>query len=301
MECIKRTRYRHEMLDPKLIKQVSELLSKASDSRIIQATVMVLRYAQTQEGVLALLKVAGNTSNAAIQIEVCRALAAIAPEGKARQIEDLSFCGNPRVEIEAWNALGAMGYADVDKAMAVLATNPDPVVQARAIRSLAKYGSKYNSLFISALRSVDPDVRLQAIYALDKTAAVFAAAEVAKLMGPQGDVNPVVRARAALVFARLTNSGGLTPLLKDSRNTSEKMLPFRLEAIRALGELGDKGALRGLLDLTQDADVRVRVMAVNSLAQLGDRRALPHLQQMLKQRKGEEMIVIQDAISAIEH
>ena len=296
----KRARYGHERLSPELTQSVGALLSKVADNRRIQAAVMVLRYTDTQEGVLTLLKVAGNTRDSAVQIEVCRALAAIAPEGKAPQIETLSLCGNPRVEIEAWNALGAMGYAEVDKAMAVLATSPDPAVQARALASLAKFGNRYDPLFISALKSVDPEVRFQALCALEKTAAVFAAAEVAELMGPQGDVNPVVRARAALVFARLTNSGGLTPLLKDSRNTEKKMLPFRLEAIRALGELGDKGALRDLLDFLLDADLTVRITAVRSLAQLGDQRALPQLRHMLTLRKGEERLVIQEAISELE-
>ena len=297
--AFKKARYMGETLQPELIKTVSDVLIAIKDKREIQAAVMVLRYANTEEAVMALLNVAEKTSNAEIQIEICIALASIAPEGKAPQIESLAMSGKPLVEVEAWNALSAMGYDDADKALSGLAINPDPRVQARAIEYLADFGGKYDPLFVSALSSVDPEVRLQALYALKKTSSIHSASEIAKMMGPQGDRNPVVRARAALVFAELTHSGGLAPLLKDSRNNNTKMLEFRLEAIKALGELGDKGALRALIDMLRDDDILVRITATKSLGALDDKRAISKLNEMLKIRKGEEKMVLQEVIGEI--
>ncbi len=296
----KRARYKKEKLDPALIGCVSDLLVSAGDNVIIEAAVTLLRYANTQEAVAALLTAAKRSSNPAIQIKICQALAAIAPEGKAPQIEELAMSGRPRVAVEAWNALRAMGYADTDKALSGLVVNSDPWVQAQALKYLAQFGPQYNPLFISALKSAEPAVRFEALKAIEKNLAVNAAGEVAKLMGPLGDSNPAVRAQAALVFAALTHSGGLTPLLKDSRNENEKMLEFRLEAIRALGELGDKAALRALLDFLRDDDVQVRTTAVRSLVRLGDKRALSQLKEMVKLRKGEELYLLQEAIAQLE-
>lgn len=297
--AFKKARYLGETLQPELINAVSDVLITVKDKREIQAAVTVLRYANTEGAVIALLNVAEKTDNAGIQIEICLALASIAPEGKAPQIESLAMSGKPLVEVEAWNALSAMGYDDVDKALSGLAINPDPRVQARAIKYLADFGGKYDPLFVSALSSTDSGVRLQALYALEKTSSIHSASEIAKMMGAQGDRDPVVRARAALVFAELTHSGGLAPLLEDSRNENEKMLEFRLEAIKALGELGDKGALRALIDMLRDDDILVRIMAAKSLGMLGDKRAIPKLQEVLKIRKGEEKMVIQEVISDI--
>ena len=78
-----------------------------------------------------------------------------------------------------------------------------------------------------------------------------------------------------------------------------RWLEFRLEAIKALGELGDKGALRALIDMLRDDDILVRIMAAKSLGMLGDKRAIPKLQEVLKIRKGEEKMVIQEVISEI--
>ncbi len=296
----KRARYKQEILDPAIIGFVSDLLVSSDDKVLVEAAVTLLRYANTQEAVIALLTAAKRSSSPAIQIKICQALAAIAPEGRAPQIEELAMSGRPRVAVEAWNALRAMGYEDTDKALSGLVVNSDPWVQAQALKYLAQFGPQYNPLFISALKSSEPAVRFEALLAIEKNLAVNAAGEVAKLMGPLGDSNPAVRAQAALVFAALTHSGGLTPLLKDSRNENEKMLPFRLEAIRALGELGDKAALRALLDFLSDDDPEVRTAAVRALVRLGDKRALAQLQEMQKIRKGSELYLLQEAISQLE-
>lgn len=296
----KRARYAKEALEPDLLTAVGDLLAVVKDINEVQAAVMVLKYANTQEAVMALLKIAGTTDNLSVKIEICRALEAIAPEGKAPTIEELAMCGISAVEVEAWAALSAMGYKDTDKSLVVLATSPIPAVQARAIEALAKYaGSKYDQLYIAALKSPVSDVRLQALYALESTNSVHSASEIAKMMGPAGDEDPFIRAESALIFAKLTHSGGLGPLLKDSRNENEKMIEFRLAAIRALGELGDSGALRALIDMLRDDDMLVRVEAATSLGMIGDKRALKSLLEEQKNRKGEELMVLKQAIEQI--
>ncbi len=295
----KRARYKSEELDPDLVRRISALVLVSEDATVLEAAVTVLKFANTQEAVLALIQIAGHSENTEILCAVCQALAAIAPEGKSKEIERLAFSGRARLEVEAWIALTAMGYTDTDKALSGLAVNPDPQVQARAIEALSEFGGKYMPLFISALKSVDAGVRLQALYALKRIAAEPAAANIAEMMGPQGDIDPVIRAEAALVFAELTRSGGLVPLLKDARNSEPQRLEYRLEAIRALGKLGDAGALRALLDLLRDDNEAVRLQAVRALGALGDKRALPRLQEAAKHRNGQEELLLQEVITIL--
>ena len=77
--------------------------------------------------------------------------------------------------------------------------------------------------------------------------------------------------------------GALVDSLEDEADrTSEGGYPLRRNAARALGKLGDRRAVPGLIQCLDCEDFYVREAAVQSLAMLGDRSCIPILMSFLE-------------------
>jgi HEAT repeat protein len=72
-------------------------------------------------------------------------------------------------------------------------------------------------------------------------------------------------------------------LLKDLDSPEARV---RDQAVRALAERGDHGAVPGLISRLKDSDPEVRERAVGALAQLRDARAVPALIELSRHRDG---------------
>jgi len=62
---------------------------------------------------------------------------------------------------------------------------------------------------------------------------------------------------------------------------------LRACTVTSLGKIGDNMAVKALLNSLEDENYFVRVNAANALATIGDEDALPHLQKALNNSKGE--------------
>ncbi len=290
-------------LPPELEKIVGARLRASPDPVMQAACATVLRFAKSSQAVGDLLAAAqtllksmrenGDDAKALALVEICRAVEQIRPAGEAKQMEELSTCGIPLVEVSALGALASMGYSGAGKALAAVAASaggkplaPDadedatppgayPVFsRVEASKLLAKYeGILHLDELVVATRDPSPEVRLAAVQTLGKIAAPQAAPVLRNMMGAQGDKDPQVRAAAAVAFSRSGQVGAITPLIQDAALRGEKGKEYRLASIEALGELKAKEALRVLLEGLTDPDVDVVAASAHALGELGDKRA----------------------------
>lgn len=309
-------------------------LRSSADAVTQAACATVLRYAKTSQAVgdllatsqtlLSALRKNGDDAKALALVEICRAIEQIRPTGEAKQMEALSTCGVPLVEVSALGALAAMGYSGAGKALGAVAASaggkqvgPDedgemtppgalPVfTRSEAARLLAKYeGILHLDELAVAARDPAPEVRLAAVQTLGKIAAPQAAQVLRGMMGAQGDKDPQVRAAASVAFARSGQVGAITPLLQDAALRSAKGKEYRLAAIEALGELKAKEGLRVLLEGLADPDVDVVAASAQALAAAGDKRAGKELylrwQEVLgKVGVGKDLNGVQAATAAV--
>lgn len=261
-------------LAPEVEAAVCELLARSDETLVQAAGATVLRYAATQQGVGALMGLAGRTREVPVLIEVCAAIEQIKPSGEAPAIEALATSGVPLVEVAALSALSAMGYEGTGKALAILSRDSSVDVRYSALRALGRYaGVRHIQEIAAGVNDAEAIVRLAAVEALGRQAAPQTAGLLRGLMGPGGDADPQVRAAAALAFAATGQVGAISPLIQDVANTAAKNKPYRLAAIGALAQLKAGEALRVLLETLSDPDTEVAAAAALALGDIGDKRA----------------------------
>lgn len=258
-----------------------------------------LRYAKSQKSVLALLEIAERVERIDVLVELLKALQNIKPQGESKILEQLAACGTPEVEMEALVVLHHMGYAKVPSALELLAGHSKPEIRARAITLLAECGGFTNAdIIVNALDDNEPSVRLAAVKALGELKAVQAAAPLRAMCGPGGDSDPTVRAQAAVAFSKTGQAGALSPLLQDIKKNTESNIDFRVEAIRALGDLKNPSSLRVLLDVLEEPPT-FAIEAARSLGKLGDKRALDALVIASKRNDKRLQLAAREAIIQI--
>lgn len=288
-----------EKLPPEIEAATGAHLRDSIDPAQQAACATVLRFAHSSQAVGDLLASASalygalkkdnDESKALALVEICRAIEQIRPAGQAKAIEELASCGVPLVEVAALGALGAMGYKNAGNALALIAVGGGatygkaganeapagaypPISRAEAVQLLARYdGILHLTELVIATKDPSPEVRLAAVRALGALAAPQSAKNLREVM--EVDRDPLVRAAAAVAFAKSGQVGALTPLLRDAGMRSAKHKEYRLAAIDALAELKAKEGLRVLLEGLEDADADVVAACADALSALGDRRA----------------------------
>ncbi|MEA4888648.1 MAG: HEAT repeat domain-containing protein [Clostridiaceae bacterium] len=95
-------------------------------------------------------------------------------------------------------------------------------------------------------------------------------------------------------YIQKKNSAKLVLLLKDSKPE------IRMQAIKALGSVGDDKAINALITLLADPDKNVRLEAIKSMGSTGNQTVRSHLQHLIQIEPDETLKqAIRDAIAKI--
>jgi HEAT repeat protein len=208
-------------------------------------------------------------------------------EGRKEKLSTFTAClvdESPDVRGLAARSLGGLGL-DAGPAVPEL------------IRSLQDDG--YRAHAISIHVSTQRAVRYDAAEALGKIGSAARQA-VEPLIGTMNsDANPEVRAAAALAVCRIDKQhAGAMDVLIALLGHDEQGTAGPIEAARSLAELGPqaKPALKALATALQHDDDLVRINAVRAIAQIGGEEAAALL---LKAMKDKELFVRESAVTGL--
>ena len=180
-------------------------------------------------------------------------------------IRNMLYDTNPRVRMEAADALGDLSDRDAAPLMAQMLSDADPNVRREAVDSFADWGHKESSpLIAQMLNDPDASVRREAVVALGTLGASDAGSSISQLLS---DPSPSVRQQAADVLGRIKARDGAPALLQALNDSNEEV---RGEAIASLGEIGAPEAIPYLRDMYQRDNGRDRIRLVIALRSLGD-------------------------------
>jgi HEAT repeat protein len=208
-----------------------------------------------------------NSESPQLRLEGITALRRVAQfDTTARDtIRNMLYDSNPRVRMEATDALGDLGDRDAAPLMAQMLSDADPNVRREAIDFFADWGHKESSALIARMLS-DPDagVRREAVVALGTLGASDADSSISQLLSDSSDA---VRQQAADVLGRLKVRNASPALLQALNDSNGEV---RGEAIASLGEIGATEAIPYLRDMYQRDSGRDRIRLVIALRSLGD-------------------------------
>ena len=132
--------------------------------------------------------------------------------------------------------------------------NPSLILRYNAVRGLGEFSDRRSVAFlIDALSDNANIVRLRAIDSLSYVDEATLWSPISELMD---DPSPGVRAQAARAMGKLKARGSINHLL---RMLSSKVETDRIEAVRALGELGGK-EVKESLELARILEGQERVI-----------------------------------------
>jgi HEAT repeat protein len=229
-----------------------------------------------------------NSESPQLRLEGITALKRVAQfDGAAREaIRNMLYDTNPRVRMEAVDALGDIGDRESAPLMTQMLSDPDPNVRREAIDSFADWGHKESSPLIARLLN-DPDasVRREAVIALGTLGSSEAGFSISQLLS---DSSSSVREQAADVLGRIKARDGAAALIQALNDSNQRV---RGEAIASLGEIGATEAIPYLRDLYQRDTGRDRIRLVTALRSLGDEQ--PFRQEV--QRLSDEALSSNDA------
>jgi HEAT repeat protein len=195
-------------------------------------------------------------------------------------VEPLLYNKDARVrEIAAWwLRRRVFGYAEIAlKVRKVIETDADPERRAAAANALGEFMDPGGTKFlVKAAGDSSPLVRVAALAAIRRLNDSEGAPAVSTALG-DGDVG--VR-KAALETA--TKLAGFRDVVAVAKLISDPDASIRGRAADALGVFKAKGSVPGLMALAvKDGDEDVRVDAVNALGEIGDPAARPTIEQAL--------------------
>lgn len=224
-----------------------------------------------------------NSESPQLRLEGIAALRRVAQfDSAAREsIRNMLYDTNPRVRMEAVDALGDLGDRDAAPLMAQMLSDADPNVRREAIDSFADWGHKESSgLIAQMLSDSDANVRREAVTALGTLGASDAGSSLGQLLS---DPSASVREQAADVLGRLKARNASPALIQSLGDSNAEV---RGEAIAALGEIGATEAIPYLRDMYQRDTGRDRIRLVTALRSLGDEQ--PYRQEV--QRLSDEAL-----------
>lgn len=195
-------------------------------------------------------------------------------------VEPLLWNKDARVrEISAWwLRRRVFGYAEVAlKVRKVIETDADPERRAAAANAIGEFMDPGGTKFlIKAASDTSPLVRVAALAGIRRLNDADGAAAVATALA-DGDIS--VRKQALETATKLA---GFSDVPAVAKLLSDPDVSVRGKAADALGVFKAKGSVPGLMALAvKDADEDVRVDAVNALGEIGDPAARSTIDQAL--------------------
>ncbi len=195
-------------------------------------------------------------------------------------VEPLLYNKDARVrEIAAWWLRRRIfGYAEVAlKVRKVIESDADPVRRAAAANAIGEFMDPGGTKFLlKAASDTSPLVRANVLTAIRRLNDPDGAPAVTAGLG-DGDVS--VRRVAVEVATKLA---GFKDVVSVAKLLSDPDTVVRGKAADALGVFKAKGSVAGLMALAvNDADEDVRVDAVNALGEIGDPAARPTIEKAL--------------------
>lgn len=183
-----------------------------------------------------------------------------------------------RVKFEVLVSLGILKLAPlpdelVDVLLFTLQSNDDPLVRAKAAKSLGLLGQASDKVVIALIYAMDdtnPDIRSEAIESLRRLGQITSN-EIPFLYSALKDRNAQVRYKAVESLIQLGKaSPNLSDVLIDILNSPGNDI-VRQDAALLLGQIGlnDNRTLQSLWQGLQDKDYNLRIACAKSLAQLG--------------------------------
>ena len=277
-------------------RRVTNLLMeqlRAEDLEIRQAAVMALGRIGDPAAVPALTEVLQNEPELAIL--TAGALAKIGDLGPFEAL--MAMLGNPEAAVRqaVISALNSMGHPDMPHRIRTLLADPDPLARESAVR-IAGYFSYPQCVerFLERTRDPEENIRRAAVEnlpfldddrafshlvhaLLNDSPGVRAAAAKAlshadgrealpHLLGALKDAAPWVRFFAARSLGRHRSTAASEALTE--RITGDPAQQVRIEAIKAIAEIGGKGTLSLLTPLVKDPDPDIARAAIRGLGRL---------------------------------
>lgn len=161
---------------------------------------------------------------------------------------------DPARRAAAANALGEFLDPGGTPFLVKAASDSSPLVRAAAVAALIRMNDPDGAPAVAtALADGDVAVRKVAVEAATKVAGFKDVPAVAKLLS---DVDPAVRGRAADALGVFKAKGSVAGLAALAVNDSDEEV--RIDAVNALGEIGDPAARSALEKAANDASSRVR-------------------------------------------
>ncbi|MBI5695208.1 MAG: HEAT repeat domain-containing protein [Nitrospirae bacterium] len=161
--------------------------------------------------------------------------------------------------------------------LALMLDEENPAFRLAAISAMGQIKSEEAvGPLLAALARGETEVRRAAVGALWNIRSV---ASLGGLVRALTDPDPEVRQAAAGALGELESPDALFPLTGLLSEESDTMV--KIEAIRALGGLGDPRSYDSLVSLVRDTDPRVRVETARALGKAGEPRAAEALAAML--------------------
>jgi HEAT repeat protein len=158
---------------------------------------------------------------------------------------------------------------DTSALLGTLTNGSDLQAEAAALR-LAAGGSQNLAVIKDLLKSPHPDVRWWATRSL----AEFHDPESAKLLiGSLDDADVSVRQCAAVALRQRPNSNAVPQLVKALNDPDRLMARLAADALIAIGEV----AVPPMIEVMESGSSQARLEAVRALAEIGDSRAIPVL------------------------
>jgi HEAT repeat protein len=190
----------------------------------------------------------------------------------ARLVTGLLGDPDPAVRCAALTALPALTGDRADRCRAAL-TDPDPDVVRTALRLLADDAQLDESDVAPLLQAGRPDLRMTAVWYLEKTSASSVPAAMF------GDPDPGVVRQAVLTSGSLRDRQSVALLLRLLSSSGDPDL--RTLIVKILGRLGAPAAFDALVTETTADDAFTRLEAARALGELADARARPALHALL--------------------
>lgn len=129
-----------------------------------------------------------------------------------------------------------------------------------------------------------------------KRVAMFGAESLSALVGVLKGGSYERRVAAATALGELGEAGGLKPLLNALKDHEPLV---RVAVVNALASMGDKQAVPALIAILRDRARNVRVAVISALGQLGDKQAVQPLSGLVKDREWEVRAVLAEALGRL--
>jgi HEAT repeat protein len=195
------------------------------------------------------------------------------PKALTMLLEGLSDI-NQDVRVQSIRLLEKIGpINEVLEGLTAALDDPDARVREQAINTLTEYGGeKTRDLLSAVVNGGPPRARLSAVLALGGMGTQ--AHEVLRVALKNDDSS--VRVEAALQLCEQGNNEGIEIIIKALQSTRELS-----RHLRALGAAREGSAVEPLCGLLSNSSYRLET--IRALGQIGDARAYPHLIEFLKQ------------------